>query len=152
MQQVCSSWCCHCSHARMLCKSNQRFLRDVSDLAPVSCGFSTTHVFGVFSSCLGLNLLLKTFSRIWKLFSSLEHAHQETWGICGRHFLWGRCLVHTSYRNTACSGNIPVSTEDKRDSTATGATTSAAGGVGGRLSQSCSVLWGNRQEVIGVMG
>jgi hypothetical protein len=86
------------------------FLRDVSGLTPVSCGLSTAHVFGVFSSCLELNLLLKTFSPTWKFVFVFGTCPSGKLGICD--YLWDRCLVYTSYRSARCCGRISIAPED----------------------------------------
>jgi hypothetical protein len=64
----------------LLCELGQRFLGDVSSLAPVFSSFSSAHVLCVFSHCLTWNLLLKTFlcRPICKLFSYMEMENQET--------------------------------------------------------------------------
>jgi hypothetical protein len=87
-QFYCISYCHRCTC--LLSELNQWFCWDIACLAMILSSFSLTRVFCVFSCCIECNLLLETISPIFKLFSCLEKAHQES-------FVW--IYNDTSYSN-----------------------------------------------------
>ena len=148
MQQFCRSLCCWCRHSRLPCKSNQRVFQ--------RCLWSGTSFMWLFySSCLWHVLFLSRIKPVaqnlvayLKIVFVFGTCHQETWefvttllaeSVFGAHIV----QKHAVLLYSQCSWGLTATT--------TGVTTSAVGGVGGWLSHSGSLLWGNRQDVMNRM-